>query len=87
LRRIELKQFNGQWNKRGVVQRIRRKVQRSIAQGECVLLDGEEVVDLELPILRAMVAGLPEDKFRLLGFSALRSFPPPREEDMRKPSI
>ena len=87
MRRIELKHFNGQWKNRGVVHRIRRKLERSIAQGECVLLDGEDVVDLELPFLRAIVEGLPEDKFLLIGFSALQPFPPASANDAPSPLI
>lgn len=72
--RIELKRYNGQWGNRGVVDRLRRKLERRVAQGECVLLDGEDVVGLDLPVLRAVVEGLPQDKFRLLGFTTLQPF-------------
>jgi hypothetical protein len=61
--------------------RIHRKLSRAIAQGECVLLDGEDVVGLELEALQAIVTGLPEDKVRLLGFADLRSFPLPDGRD------
>jgi hypothetical protein len=46
-----------------------------------VLLDGEDVVGLELEALQAIVTGLPEDKVRLLGFADLRSFPLPDGRD------
>jgi hypothetical protein len=77
LRRIELKRYNGQWANRGLIARLHRKLSRAIAQGECVLLDGEDVVGLELEDLQALVAGLPEDKIRLAGFSSQRLFPLP----------
>jgi len=77
LRRIELKVYNGRWLNRGVLARIRRKVERSIDQGECIVLDGEDVVGLELPSLQMIVTGLPDDKLCLAGIPALRVFPLP----------
>jgi hypothetical protein len=82
VRRIELKRYNGQWNHRGVVERIRRKLTRSISQGECVLLDGEDVVGLKTAVLRAMVDGLPRDKLRLVGFPAFQPYPLPGDENV-----
>jgi len=79
LRRLEIKVYNHQFQNRGVLARIRRKLERSVTQGECVLLDGEGVEGLAPQDLYALVVGLPENKIRPIGFPALRPFPlPPR---------
>ena len=72
-----MKVYNHQFQNRGVLARIRRKLERSVAQGECVLLDGEGVEGLSPQDLYALVAGLPENKIRAIGFPALRPFPLP----------
>jgi hypothetical protein len=77
LRRLEVKVYNHQFQNRGVLARIRRKLVRSVTQGECVLLDGEGVEGLSPQDLYALVAGLPENKIRAIGFPALRPFPLP----------
>jgi hypothetical protein len=77
VRRIELRVFNGQWDNRGVVKRLRRKFERCAAQGECLLVDGEGVAGLSAPVLHVLVLGLPQDKVRFIGFPALRPFPLP----------
>jgi hypothetical protein len=77
LRRLEVKVYNHQFQNRGVLARIRRKLERAVTQGECVLLDGEGVEGLSPQDLYALVAGLPENKIRAIGFPALRPFPLP----------
>ena len=77
MRRLEIKVYNHQFQNRGVLARIRRKLERSVTQGECVLLDGEGVEGLSPQDLYALVAGLPENKIRAIGFPALRPFPLP----------
>ncbi len=77
MRRLELRAYNGQWDNRGVVTRLRRKLERCAAQGECVLLDGEDVQGLSPQALHVLVMGLPENKIRPVGFPALRPFPLP----------
>jgi hypothetical protein len=77
MRRLELKFHNGRYDHRGVMRRIRYKIERSIEQGECVLLDGEDVVALSADQVRLLVAGLPPEKFRAIGFPSLRPFPLP----------
>jgi len=77
MRRFELRAYNGQWENRGVITRLRRKLERCAAQGECVLLDGEGVEGLSSQQLYALVRGLPENKVRPAGFPALRPFPVP----------
>jgi hypothetical protein len=58
LRRLEVKVYNHQFQNRGVLARIRRKLERSVTQGECVLLDGEGVEGLSPQDLYALIAGL-----------------------------
>ena len=77
MRRLELRVYNGQWDNRGVVTRLRRKLERCAAQGECVLLDGEDVQGLSPQALHVLVMGLPENKVKAIGFPALRPFPLP----------
>lgn len=77
MRRLEIRVYNHQFQNRGVLARIRRKLVRSAAQGECVLLDGEGVEGLSPQGLYALIAGLPEDKIRAIGFVSLRPFPLP----------
>jgi hypothetical protein len=77
LRRIELCAYNGRWENRGVVARLRRKFERSAAQGECLILDGEGVEGLSPQALHALVLGLPEDKVKPIGFPALLPSPLP----------
>jgi len=79
VRRIILSDFNGQWEHRGVITRLRGKLERASAQGECLLLDGEDVHGLSPQGLHFLVTGLPENKVKAIGFPALRPFPlPPR---------
>lgn len=77
MRRLEVKVYNHQFQNRGVLTRIRRKLERSVTQGECVLFDGEGVEGLSPQDLYSLVAGLPENKIRHIGFTALRPFPLP----------
>ena len=77
MRRLELRAYNGQWDNRGVITRLRRKLERCAAQGECVLLDGEDVVGLTPQALYVLVMGLPENKIKAIGFPTLRPFPLP----------
>ena len=77
MRRLELRTYNGQWDNRGVIMRLRHKLERCAAQGECVLLDGEDVVGLSPQALYALVMGLPESKIKPIGFPALRPVPLP----------
>ena len=72
-----MKVYNHQFQNRGVLARIRRKLERSVTQGECVLLDGEGVEGLSPQDLNSLVRGLPENKIRAIGFPALRPFPLP----------
>jgi hypothetical protein len=77
MRRLELKAYNGSYDRPSVMGRIRRKIEGSIQQGECVLLDGEDVVALPADQVRILVAGLPPEKLRAIGFPSLRPFPLP----------
>jgi hypothetical protein len=77
MRRLDLRVYNGQFANRGVMQRIRHKIERSVAQGECVLVDGEDVVAFPTDQLRILVAGFPREKVRIIGFPSLRPFPLP----------
>ena len=52
-----MKVYNHQFQNRGVLVRIRRKLERSVRQGECVLLDGEGVEGLTPQDLYSLVAG------------------------------
>ena len=79
MRRVELRIFNGSWEKRGVVARLRRKFERAAAQGECLILDGEDVSGLSPQALHALVRGLPENKVKPIGFPALRPYPLPTQ--------
>jgi hypothetical protein len=74
VRRVELRIFNGSWEKRGVLNRLRRKFERAAAQGECLILDGEDVSGLSPQALHALVLGLPESKVKVIGFPALRPY-------------
>ena len=74
---MELRIFNGSWEKRGVIARLRRKFERAAAQGECLLLDGEGVSGLSPESLHILVLGLPENKLKPVGFPALRPHPLP----------
>jgi hypothetical protein len=73
--RFELRRFNGQWENRGVIRRIRRKIEARVRMGECVLLDGEGVVGLSEASLNTILDSLPEDKVRVVGISSLQPFP------------
>ncbi len=77
MRRIILSEFNGQWGHRGVITRLRGKLERASAQGECLLLDGENVHGLSPQGLHFLVMGLPENKVKAIGFPTLRPFPLP----------
>ena len=77
MRRVELRIFNGSWEKRGVVAPLRRKFESAAAQGECLILDGEDVSGLSSQALHALVLGHPENKVKPIGFPALRPYPLP----------
>ncbi len=77
MRRVKLRFYNGSWEKRGVVARLRRKFERAAAQGECLILDGEDVSGLSPQALHTLVRGLPENKVKPIGFPALRPYPLP----------
>jgi hypothetical protein len=68
LRRVEIKNYNGLYRNRGVLARIRRKIEGAILQGECVLLDGEGVVGLTAEDLAVLIRDLPAEKLRVAGF-------------------
>jgi len=74
---VELRVFNGSFGHPGVLPRLRRKLQRSAAMGECILVDGDGVEELSPVQVRALFAGLPRDKVRPVGFPALRPYPLP----------
>ncbi len=77
MRRLRLADYNGRWRDRGVLRRLRHKLEQSAALGECVLADGEDVEGLSPVQVFALFAGLPWQKIRPLGFPALRPFPLP----------
>jgi hypothetical protein len=76
LRRLELKVFNGGWHP-AVLQRLRRKMERTAELGECLLVDGEDVEGLSPVQVRTLFFGLPSEKIRPVGFPMLRPFPLP----------
>ena len=77
MKRLEVKVFNGSFGHPGVLLRLRRKIERSAAMGECLLVDGEGVEDLSPIQVHALFAGLPPEKVRPVGFPALRPHPLP----------
>jgi hypothetical protein len=77
LRRIELKVYNGSYGFPGVLERLRRKLERSAELGECLMVDGEDVEGLSPVQVRMLFFGLPSEKIRPVGFPALRPFPLP----------
>jgi hypothetical protein len=77
VRRLEVKVFNGSFGHPGVLLRLRRKLERSAAMGQCLLVDGEGVDELSPIQVHALFAGLPPEKVRPVGFPALRPFPLP----------
>ena len=80
--RLELARWRGQWENRGVLPRIRKIIQRRVAQGECVLVDAEDAVGLGVEDLRAMVQGIPVDKVIIAGNPHVRPFPLPLPSSM-----
>lgn len=76
MRRLELKVHNGAWGP-AVLQRLRRKLERSAELGECLLVDGEDVEGLSALQIKELFFGLPPEKVRPVGFPALRPFPIP----------
>jgi hypothetical protein len=77
MRRLELKIYNGQFRHRGVLRRLRRKLEQSAAMGECIVVDGEHVEGLSAVEVSALFSGLPWTKIKPLGFPALRPWPLP----------
>lgn len=77
MRRIVLADYNGRWDDRGVLQRLRRKLQQSAILGECIIVDGEEVEGLSPLQVNALLSGLPWEKIRPVGIPALRPCPLP----------
>lgn len=72
-----MKVFNGSFGLPGVLQRLRRKIERSAAMGECVLVDGEGVEELSPIQVHSLFAGLSPEKVRPVGFPSLRPYPLP----------
>jgi hypothetical protein len=70
MRRILLQDYNHQFQNRGVLHRLRRKIIRATRQGECILVDGESVDGLTPQQLRELLGGLDPDKVRIAGFPA-----------------
>jgi hypothetical protein len=77
MRRLELKQYNGQFEHTGVLRRLRHKLERTAEQGECLLIDGQDVEGISSVQVRMLFAGLPSEKIRPIGFPILRPFPLP----------
>ncbi len=77
MRRLELKEYNGQFEHSGVLRRLRHKLERTAELGECLLVDGEDVVGLSPVQVRLLFLGLPAEKIRPVGFPALRPHPLP----------
>ena len=77
MRWMELRVFNGSFGHPGVLPRLRRKLLRSAALGECVLVNGDGVEELSPVQVRTLFDGLPPDKVRPVGFPALRPYPLP----------
>jgi len=67
MRRLELSVYQGQIENRGVIQRLRRKILKASAQGECLLLDGEGL-DTSIANLRELLRGYDPSKVKLAGF-------------------
>lgn len=67
MKRFELRIYNHQFCNRGVVERIWRKIARSAAQGECILVDGEDVAGITTDQLRYLLSGLDASKVRVAG--------------------
>ena len=70
MKRFELRIYNHQFCNRGVVERIRRKIVRSAAQGECILVDGEDVAGINADQLQYLLAGLDPSKVQVAGVPA-----------------
>jgi hypothetical protein len=77
MRRIELKNYNGQWQHRGVLARLRRKILNAVRQGECLLIDVEGVEGLTAVELGILLQRIPRTKLRVAGVASLRSPRPP----------
>jgi hypothetical protein len=77
MRRLELKEYNGQFEHSGVLRRLRHKLERTAELGECLLVDGEDVEGLSPVQVRLLFFGLPSEKIRPVGFPMLRPFPLP----------
>jgi hypothetical protein len=75
MRRIELCHF-GQLQNKGVLRRVRRKIEGAIQMGECVLLDAEDAV-VEEHQMEYLVNDLPQDKLRICGFPLYMPVRPP----------
>ncbi|MEI9998791.1 MAG: hypothetical protein WDO13_06280 [Verrucomicrobiota bacterium] len=64
--RLELRRYNGQWQNRGVIERVRRTIAARVSMGECVLVDGEGVAGLTLADWELICGGFPADKVRVI---------------------
>jgi hypothetical protein len=64
--RLEVRKWNGQYGHRGVIQRIRRKIQGRLQQG-CVLVDFEGVTGISPDHLLLLLDGWPEEQVKICG--------------------
>jgi hypothetical protein len=70
MRRIEVRIYNFQFENEGVLRRLRRKIERATKQGECILLDGEDVAGITPEQVASLLNGLDPSKVRIAGFPA-----------------
>jgi hypothetical protein len=78
--RLELRSFNGQFRNRGVVERIRRRIQGRVRDGQCVLLDFEGV-EISAQELARILEGWPADRVKSCGMREVLRFPLPFNDD------
>lgn len=74
--RIECRFWNGQYENRGVLQRLKKKITRKVSMGQCVLLDFESTRMTESN-LRELTEGWPVEKVRACGCRETLPFPLP----------
>jgi hypothetical protein len=74
--RLELAPWRGQLGNSGVVAKIRRKIAGRIRQGECVLLDFEQVT-LTAEQLAELIQDWPAARVKFCGCREVLAFPLP----------
>jgi hypothetical protein len=74
--RLELRTWNGQYSRRGVIERIRRKILGRLQEG-CVLIDLEGVTGISPAHLSRLLDGWPEDRVKICGCGESLRYPLP----------